>query len=260
MIAQWAWLFVAAALGGTLNSVAGGGSFFTFPALLLAGVPAVPANATSTVALWPGSVASVGAYRREVARAPHLRLLGTVSLAGGVAGALLLLHTPSAAFARMVPYLLMLATALFAFGGPMTRLARRLRRPGGGGAPAAPAAHGVLALALVQFVIAVYGGFFGGGIGILMLAALRVAGLEDIHVMNGIKTLQAALINGAAVVAFIVAGKVFWPEALLMVIGAVAGGYAGAAGARRVPQQLIRAAVIGVGGVMSAYFLFRGTR
>lgn len=245
-------LFIAAVIGGTLNAVAGGGSFFTFPALLLAGVPSVAANATSTVALWPGAVASVGAYRREIAGAPNLLVLSGASLVGGAAGALVLLHTPPALFSRMVPYLLLGATLLFAFGGTLTRLAAR-RRAAATVAPRRP-----LGLAVAQFMIATYGGFFGGGIGILMLSAMRVAGHQDIHVMNGIKTLQSTVINGIAVVIFILAGKIFWPEALLMIAGAIVGGYACASGARRVPQPVIRGLVIAVGFAMSAYFLVRG--
>ena len=256
MIRQDLILFAAAVVGGTLNAVAGGGSFFTFPALLLARVPAIPANATSTVALWPGSVASVAAYRREVGRAPHLIPLSAASVVGGAVGAELLLHTPAGLFSAMVPYLLLGATALFAVGGVAARWVRRLQEQRS--RQAGPRARGPLGLAGAQLVIAAYGGFFGGGIGILMLSALRLAGLDDMHTMNAVKTLQAALINGVAVAIFIIAGKVFWPQALVMVVGAVLGGYGGAAGARHVDPRLIRALVIVVGCAMSAYFFWRG--
>ena len=234
-------LFAAAFLGGALNAVAGGGSFLTFPALAWSGVPLIQANATSTTALWPGSVASVGAYRRELAARQGVRLLGAVSLVGGALGALVLLGTPQATFQRLLPSLMLGATLLFAFGG---RVAARLRRrraaagaPGGGGTAAS-----VVLLCLLQAVVAFYGGFFGGGIGILMLAGLALAGMEDIHAMNAVKTLLAVLINGVAVAIFVWKGAVYWPEAAVMVAGAIAGGYGGAHSARRLPPAAIRRA------------------
>jgi uncharacterized membrane protein YfcA len=255
-------LFVAAILGGTLNAVAGGGSFITFPTLLFSGVLPINANATSTVALWPGSVASTGAYRKELAKQERVRLLvlGCTSLIGGTFGAILLLHTPQTTFVRLVPYLLLVATLLFAFSGPITS---RLRKPkvetGTEIVKARSSSWITLAgIALLQLIIAIYGGYFGGGIGILMLATLGLMGMENIHEMNALKTLLTSFINGVAVITFIIAGAVVWPQALLMVVGAVIGGYGGAYYARRLDPGLVRGFVIFVGISMTIYFFIRG--
>jgi hypothetical protein len=243
-------LFLAAVLGGTLNSVAGGGSFISFPTLLSTGVPGIQANVTNTVALWPGGVAAVGGYRGKFdTPLPTLLLLVTTSLVGGLLGALLLLHTPQATFLALVPYLLLLATLLFWFGGAATTWLRA--RMGTRHVPRWLATGGII---LLQLVIASYGGFFGGGISILMLALLAVMGMENIHTMNALKALLAACINGVAVVAFIIAGAVLWPQALLMAAGAIVGGYGGASLARRIAPKLIRRFVIVVGLSVSAYF------
>jgi uncharacterized membrane protein YfcA len=241
-------LFVAAFLGGATNSVAGGGSFFSFPALLFAGLDPKIANATNTVALWPGTLASVGAYRRELrSQRETAQLLSGVSLVGGLLGALLLLVTPSDVFRVLLPYLMLAATLLFTFSPRINGYVRRreVRRS------ATPDSR--RRSIVLQGVISVYGGFFGGGIGILMLAALALMGLEDIHEMNALKMLLATLINGIAVVTFAMARAVAWPEALLMAVGAIAGGYGGAALARRVPQQAVRTFVVVVGFMLSIY-------
>jgi uncharacterized membrane protein YfcA len=243
-------LVAAATAGGAMNAVAGGGSFLTFPSLLFAGVPAIPANATSAVALWPGSLASAWGYREDLAHEKRvLRWFGAVSLAGGLAGALLLLLTPERTFRALIPWLLLGATAIFAFG-PI--LARRLREAGS--LSHRVTTRSLLWLSIVQLLVAVYGGYFGGGIGILMLAAFAAMGMEDIHAMNGLKAVLALLINGIAVVAFIVAGVVDWPAALLMVAGAVLGGYLGARGAKKVDAKWLRVFVIVVGLTLTAYF------
>jgi len=244
-------LFLAAVVGGTLNSVAGGGSFVTFPALLFTGALPKSANATSTVALWPGSVASARGYRSDLAvKRPILLLLSGVSVLGGVVGAILLLLTPQATFLRLVPYLLLAATLLFAFGGQITARLPKLtplheRLSLGSLAP----------LAGTQFVIAVYGGFFGGGIGILMLAAFALMGMEQIHSMNALKNIVTSCINGVAVLTFILAGIVAWPQALVMVAGAITGGYGAAAIARQINPRLVRRFVIAVGLAMVIWFL-----
>jgi uncharacterized membrane protein YfcA len=247
-------LFVAALAGGTLNSVAGGGSFLSFPALIVSGVPAIPANATSTVALWPGAAASVGAYRREFAKV-NRRLVITLtvcSVIGGVAGAELLLHTPAKTFTTLIPFLLLLATMLFAFGKPLTAWWKR-------GHPSASTLsnRSLAGMAAAQLVIALYGGYFGGGIGILMLATLGLMGMQNIHEMNAVKTLLAACINGVAVVTFVLAGAVVWGPALVMIAGSLVGGYGGAAFARRLDPRVVRWFVIAVGVVMTVYFFVR---
>jgi hypothetical protein len=246
-------LFAAAVLAGAMNSVAGGGSFFSFPALIFTGVLPIPANATNTVAVWPGSVASVFSYWKRLPKSPRVMvpLIG-ISVIGGTLGALVLLHTPQATFMSLVPYLFGVATLLFAFGKRLTRtLGHVIKRTG------PPSWPTIIGLTLVQFVISLYGGFFGGGIGILMLAMLEMIHFEDIHAMNGLKTVLATAINGAAVVTFILARMVAWPQAILMIVGAVAGGYYGAHYAQKLDPRWVRATVICVGAGMSIYFLWR---
>lgn len=244
-------LFIAAIVGGTLNAVAGGGSFFTFPSLIFIGIPAKVANASSTVALWPGSIASIWAYRREVAQQKRgfLVLMVGTSLVGGIIGALLLLYTPASIFQILIPYLLLTATLLFALSGPITA---RLRVRNIGKVSLTP--RTLIIVAIAQLIIATYGGYFGGGIGILMLATLAMMGMENIHVMNGLKTVLASCINGVAVIIFIIAHMVYWPETLLMIVGAIIGGYGGAYYARKIDPKLVRGFVIIVGLAMSTYF------
>ncbi|WP_069804395.1 sulfite exporter TauE/SafE family protein [Thermogemmatispora onikobensis] len=288
-LAQAILLFVAAVLGGMLNSVAGGGSFIGFPALIFTGVPSINANATNTVALWPGVVASAGAYRRELARQPRalMVVLGGTSLIGGVLGALLLLRTPQQTFTLLIPPLLLIATVLFAVSPRLTALLRKRRAvaaspAASAAAPVATAGPSVaqeatlstevltsetlalsaeklsplklVSVSFFQLLIATYGGYFGGGIGILMLATLGMMGMENIHEMNGLKTLLAGLINGVAVITFALAGAVLWPQALLMVVGAVIGGYGGAYYARKIDQRWVRLFVTLVGVAMTLYF------
>ena len=237
-------LIVSAFFAGVLNAVAGGGSFLTFPALVMAGVPPLNANATSTVAVSPGALASAYGYRRELGRIKEINLpifLG-ISLVGGLVGALLLLWTPQRTFEEIVPWLLLFATVLFAFGPKVSAYVRKNFHVG----------HGTVLF--VQFFIAVYGGYFGGGIGILILATLGVFGLTDLHAMNGLKTLVSGCLNAVAVVAFVAGGAVYWHEAIIMTVAAVAGGYAGAAVARHIPPTALRKFVIFVGVAMTIYF------
>jgi uncharacterized membrane protein YfcA len=253
---QFVLLFLAAVLGGALNSVAGGGSFITFPSLIFAGIGAKIANATSTVALWPGSVASATAYRKELALVNRLLLmvLAGTSLVGGVLGAILLLRTSQSTFVQLIPYLLLLATLLFAFSGPITSLLRKRTQ-------ATQKTHlswlKLASISLVQLVVATYGGYFGGGIGIMMLASLGLMGMENIHEMNALKTVLQASINGVAVITFIVAGAVVWPQAIIMILGGIAGGFAGAYYARKLDQRLVRAFVILVGTGLTIYFFLK---
>ncbi|HUB68348.1 MAG TPA: sulfite exporter TauE/SafE family protein [Candidatus Methylacidiphilales bacterium] len=250
-------LAVVAMAAGAINSVAGGGSFLTFPALIFCGVTPLRANTTNTVAVWFGSLASVGAYRNWLGgQRQALGALLIASLAGGLIGAFLLLKTPDATFNRLLPWLLLTATLIFIFGRHLTALLRRLvhldinRHQN-----IAP----FLAGSALQLVIAVYGGFFGGGIGILMLALLTLLGYEEMHVMNGLKTVLATAINGIAVVAFICAGAVDWPQAGVMIAGSVLGGYGGAVLAQRVSPQFIRYLVMATGIGMTIYFFVRQT-
>lgn len=240
-----AMLSVAAVLGGGLNSVAGGGSFFTFPALLVAGVPSVTANATSTVALWPGWLGSIYAYRRELAEdKATLRQLGAVSLLGGLLGSLLLLLTPERLFTSAVPFLLLLAAAVFTFGDRIRKafIGHRALPRGG--------------LLALQFGLATYGGYFGGGLGMMMLAAFTFAGMTDLHRMNALKSALGALLNAVGVVTFALAGKVHWHAALVMTAGALVGGFAGAALARRLQAQIVRPFVIACAWAITATFFY----
>ena len=253
ILSQEILLFTAAVLAGIMNSVAGGGSFISFPALIFTGVLPIPANATNTVAVWPGSVASVASYWWRLPRSARVMApLITISIIGGVLGAVVLLHTPQATFMRMVPYLFGIATLLFAFGKRLTqKFGQVVKRTG---PPSWPILVGLI---LVQFLIALYGGFFGGGMGILMLAMLEMIHIEDIHAMNGLKALLGSAINGAAMVTFIAARQVEWPQAILMIVGAILGGYGGAHFAQKLDPRWVRAAVICVGAGMTVYFLWR---
>jgi uncharacterized membrane protein YfcA len=251
-------LFFAAVLGGALNAVAGGGSFIAFPALIFTGVPAIPANATNTVALWTGLTFSGGAFRHhlKVSRAVLISLV-SVSVAGGVFGAVLLLRTPAHTFLRILPWLMLSATLLFIFGGKLTRTSAatvgnglRTQDP----SQHDPSARAIIAASFFQLMVAVYGGYFGGGMGFVVLAMLTAFGMADIHEMNALKTVLSSATNGLAVVVFIVKHAVYWPQALVMIFGAALGGYFGAHYSLRLPQVWVRWFVIAVGTGMTAYF------
>ncbi len=260
-------LFLAAFVGGALNAVAGGGSFITLPTLLYSGVGPVSANATSTFAMWPASLASALAYRAEIGRSQAWMLrLGAISLVGGLLGGLLLVRTSDESFVRLLPWLMLVATTTFSFGSRVTAWARR-RRAGtaapdadthaDGGAGSIRRVHVPLWTLPLQLLIATYGGYFGGGMGIMMLAAMAVAGMTDIHEMNGLKTMLAIAINGVALAAFIVSGSIAWAPGLVMVLGGVSGGYTGASLARRVAGPAVRRVVIVVAWTMTVYFFVR---
>jgi len=244
-------LFAAGALGGALNSVAGGGSFIAFPALLFTGVPPIPANATNTIALWTGAAASGGAYRKrlDVARRVMIPLLAA-SLTGGLLGAYLLLKTPAHTFMRVLPWLTLGATLLFAFGKRLAGGRRSVIEHEAAGAA-------LLVATLFQFCVAVYGGYFGGGMGIVMLAMLAVLGMTDIHAMNALKSLMGFVINGVAVVTFVLARAVYWRHGVIMIVGSIAGGYLGAHYAMKMPQMWIRWFVVAVGAGMTVYFFWK---
>jgi uncharacterized membrane protein YfcA len=240
-------LFLAAAIAGTLNALAGGGSFISFPALLFTGMPAVEANATNTVALWPGLAASTVAYlaRLDVPRRLLIPLLIT-SVAGGWAGALLLLKTPQHTFLRLVPWLLLGGTLLFAFGNTIRAVAGKA---GAIGDLRATSWQTITVSSLVELLVAIYGGYFGAGIGFITLGMLAALGMRDIHAMGAI--------HAAAVITFIAAGAVLWPVFAVMVAGALAGGWFGAHYAQKADPRKVRAVIIGLGLVMSAYFFVR---
>jgi hypothetical protein len=237
-------LMVAGFSAGFLNSLAGGGSFLTFPALVVSGVPSVIANASSTVALVPGAVTSALAYRDDIRRSnePQLRVWLIVSLIGGIAGAWLLLVTSDRTFRQVAPWLLLFATLVFAFGNQISLAMRgRLHR------------NHWLMLALL-FPISVYGGYFGGGIGIMFMASFRLYGMTDMHGSLGIKAILGSSLNAIASILFIAMHKIDWIPTLITMAAAIGGGFVGPMFARRLRPSAIRAIVITVGVLMTAYF------
>jgi len=245
-------LIIAALLGGAMNSVAGGGTFFAFPALVFAGITPVIANATCTVALFPGMMASVFAYLSElrIDRRTMLVLIA-MSLLGGTLGAVLLLYTPDNTFAAMVPWLLLAATVLFTVSRKVTLWLRK-----GAVLEDVDLGHSsrIVVVAMVQFIISIYGGYFGAGMGILMLAMLGLAGMHHIHRMNALKTVMATAINAAAFAIFVFSGVIAWREGVMMMVAATAGGYLGAYYAKKLPPEPVRKFVIVVAWVLTAYF------
>ena len=240
-------LLGAGLLAGAMNAAAGGGSFVTFPALVLIGLPSVAANASSTVALFPGALASTWAFRGELSGIADTRLgtLVAISLAGGACGAVLLLATPSSTFNDVIPWLLLLATLAFAFGGRIgPALSRRVRI----GSPV---------LLPTQFVLAMYGGYFGGAVGIMMMAVWTLLGHTNLKAMNPAKTLLVSAANAIAVLCFIAAGAIWWRETINMLIAAAVGGYGGARIARHLDTRLIRAFVLLVTAGMTLTFFAR---
>ena len=240
-------LFLAAFLAGILNAIAGGGSFLTFPALVFAGVPPVAANATSAVAVFPGYLGAVAGFRKELRQLDNSFLIRYLlaSLAGGLCGALLLLITSNEIFSFLIPWLLLFATLLFGCG---QSLLDRLRHgnPVGG-------KTGMV----VIFAVSVYGGYFNGGLGIILLAALLFVGMSDLHLMNGLKNGISFAIALISVAIFSVAGLVHWKEALLMMIATTMGGYCGAVIAKKTPILVLKYLITCIGLIMSVLFFLR---
>jgi uncharacterized membrane protein YfcA len=246
-------IFTAAVIAGAINAIAGGGTLVSFPALLWIGRDPIVANATNAVALWPGSLAAAYGYRRELATARRwLLLLIIPSLAGGALGAWLLLRTPSSIFERIVPFLILGATLLLAAQEIITRrlgvLAHGHENPSGGW---------MTFVFAFQFLVGLYGGYFGAGMGILMLAALGLIGLTDLHQMNGVKNILAVCINGIAAIYFAFSHAVIWRDVLIMTIGTIAGGLLGARLARHFGRTFVRRAVVVIGVVMTIALLLK---
>ncbi len=257
----WALLGVAAFLAGGLNAVAGGGSFLTFPALVFTGVPPVVANATSALAVSPGYLGSVWGLRPELAALPRQQVHREASLAasGGLVGAGLLLVTPASVFAGLVPWLLLLATVLFAAGPWLQARGAARRAPAVAGAnaasPAQAAPHPWRGPGL--WLVAVYGGYFNGGLGILLMALYTLTGETRLHTANALKNLNSFVLSLLSVAAFAWAGAIAWPQALLMMAGATAGGLAGARLSRRLSARAVRVLVLVTGSVMTVVFFAR---
>ncbi len=243
-------LCLAALAAGAINSIAGGGTLATFPTLLTV-LSAVPANATSTVALLPGSFASAWGYRKELAssRAMLTRLFFP-SLFGGIAGAFALTRFPERIFENLVPWLLLTATTLMLVQRPLAKWI-------GAHPHEAPSSGTVTAVVLFQFLVGVYGGYFGAGIGILMLSSLAFMGIADIHQMNGVKSILASVMNGVGAAIFVFEGKVVWRYALPMAVASVIGGYVGARLARKLQASTVRSIVIVIGFAVAAYSFYR---
>jgi uncharacterized protein len=240
---------IASFAAGFINALAGGGSFLTLPALIAAGVPPIAANASSTVALFPGQITTGFSARDGVKAAAkdhriNVPALAAISLVGGLIGGLLLLVTPASLFNRIIPWLILFATLIFAGGNVLRSDGKRFHLN----------KTGVL---IAQGLVAVYGGYFGGGIGILMLAALTLYGLRDIWLMNSLKILLAVLMNAAAVITFIIAGLVHWQLTIIAAIAAIVGGYVGIHASRRLPQNVVKGFVIAIGLILTIYFFMK---
>jgi uncharacterized membrane protein YfcA len=246
-------MFAAAFVAGAMNSIAGGGTLITFPILLWLGLDPKVANATSTVALWPGLFGGLFGFRREMDNSRSILVrLGITSVVGGAVGAALLIATPSEVFARLVPFLILFATVLFMLQEPISK-----RLGTGTTAEYQRRTRWWLGAIIFQFFSSIYGGYFGAGNGILMLAALGLLGLSDIHRANGIKNFLGICINSVAVISFAFSKLVYWPDALLMAVAAIAGGYFGASIARRMGRLFVRRTVITIGLAIGFVMLWR---
>jgi uncharacterized membrane protein YfcA len=246
-------LTLAAAAGGAINAVAGGGTLVTFPTLLFFGTPPVIANATSTLALVIGTSGSLYGYRQHLGPVkPWLSRFVPISLLGGLIGALLLTHTSDRTFSKLVPFLILFATVLFLGQGIFRRFAGL---EDGGAGPSEP--HAVWGAISFQFAVAVYGGYFGAGAGILMLATLGFIGLNNIHQMNTLKTILGSLINVVAAVWFMAASLIHWPRAGVMTVGALIGYFLGSHYAQRIQPKRVRQIITCVGFFLSAVTFYK---
>jgi uncharacterized membrane protein YfcA len=253
---QHAWLVIASFLAGALNAMAGGGSFLSFPALLGVGVPPIQANATNTVALWPGQFTSIAAYWQDLKA--NLRLVFPVcsaALLGGVLGAIVLLHTGQATFMALVPWLLLLAAGLFAVSGPVSAWLRRNRGSVSGDEPNPNPSLVPLWIGVVM--VCFYIGYFGAGAGFLLMSVLAVFGIQNINQVNALKVIATTTANGIAVVTFIVEKQILWKYCLLMMIAAALGGFLGARYSRGLDPRFMRMLVVAIGLGMAAYFFWK---
>ena len=243
---------VAAFLAGGINSVAGGGTLITFPTLMALGLPPVIANATNTVAIWPGSLGSLWGFRREFRQTEaRMRWLVVPSIIGGASGALLLRYTPPTVFERMVPFLILFATLMFMARASVQRFIRSSH------AETHHSAKWFLLGMVFQLLVGLYGGYFGAGISIMMLSALSIFGMTDLLQMNALTSLFSLCINGIAALLFIWAKMIFWPYVLLMAIASILGGYLAAGVARKIGSDRVRVFVIIVGFTISAVLFVR---
>jgi uncharacterized membrane protein YfcA len=248
----WFAMLAAAFAAGAINSIAGGGTLLTFPVLIWLGLDPKVANATSTVALWPGLFGGLFGYRKELENSSTILFrLGLTSFIGGGLGAWLLIWTPSRTFAQLVPWLILFATILFMLQGVINR---RLRL---GSMDLNPSALWWTGAIVFQFFSAMYGGYFGAGNGILMLAVMGLLGLHDLHRANGVKNFLGIAINSVAVLSFSLKHLVVWQDSLLMACGALAGGYFGASMAMRIGQVWVRRGIVVIGFVIFVVMLWK---
>ena len=249
---QYAILFGAGFLAGGINSLAGGGGFITLPTLQYTGLTSVMSNTTGSMAVWPGNIAGILAYRRELKQVRQpLVLFLSIGVVGSFVGAELLMHSSSKIFDRVLPFLLLLATLLFAFGDRITKF---ITAPGPDGVPKTLPRPYVIFLLIV---IAVYGGYFGGGMGIMTLAVLALLGMTDIHEMNALKSLLVMTINAVCNAIFILQDQIAWSRCMIMMVGCFIGGYLSGFIARKVDRKKVRHAVVGIGMAMSSYYFYR---
>lgn len=254
-VPQLAVIAAISAVGGAVNSIAGGGTLLTFPALLALGVPPVSANATSTLALWPGSMASMWGYRRQLAGAERWAMrLAVPSILGGGIGAALLLATTDEQFRALVPWLVFGATLLFAVQGPVMKRLRTRASASPTGQIERPL-NPTTGMLIAQFAVGIYGGYFGAGAGIVMLAVFGLMGLTNIHQMNGLKNFNGICFNGIAAITFALMGQVNWPIGVVMAVGSSAGGYLMSGLAQKVPQVWVRNAVTAIGFASAIWLL-----
>jgi len=249
--AHYIWLVAASFIAGVMNAMAGGGSFVSFPAMLSIGVPPIQANATNTVALWPGQLTSVWALRMDLRR-DLLPVVTAASVIGGVAGAVILLHTRQRTFMHMVPWLLLVASVLFGISGPVSRWLRRRTSE-----PHAIRNPNALALFLDLLPVCFYIGYFGAGAGFLIMTALALFGVEEMRALNSLKVTAACLSNFCAVVTFVAGGAIEWHYCIVSMVFAGIGGYTGAHYARRMDAGVLRSIVVVTGCAMAAYFFWR---
>jgi uncharacterized membrane protein YfcA len=239
-------LFIAGCIGGILNAIAGGGTLVTFPVLVLTGIPSVPANATSAVALLPAFLGSIASYRLHFKSiAQSLKILIPVSLLGGIIGSILLVSTPSEDFDIIAPFLILFATLLFM---AQDAIFRKIHP------------QWFLGAFLIQFLISLYGGYFGAGLGILMLASLGMLGYTDIHHMNTLKVILGFLINSIAAIYFILSGIIYWEQAGIMAAGALLGGYGGAWFAQKLTHDQVKTIITIIGLIISGIMFYEQIR
>ena len=240
-------LITASFFAGIINSIAGGGSFLTFPALVFAGVPTIAANATSAVAVFPGYLSGALGFAKELKAFPKSKflLLILLSISGGVLGSILLLITPEVVFSFIIPWLLGFATLLFAFGNYVSKLVEKTSDTNG------------FKSNIATLLVCIYGGYFNGGLGIVLLALFSTLGMRDIHLMNGLKNIMSFALSAASVVTFAIAGIVFWKYAIIMMIAATIGGYFGVIVARKLSKSIIRIIIVIIGTIMTFIFFIK---